>query len=62
MPQPEVINKLAAKVHVGYDIVHNDALEIVDPRGRIRKFYPQADVVSNARLLGAIKALLPPNS
>lgn len=57
-PQPEVVNKVAAKAKVDYDIVHNDALEIVDPKGRIRKFYPQADVVSNARLLTAIKSLL----
>ena len=57
-PQPEVVNKLADQAHVGYDIVHNDALEIVDPQGRIRKFYPQADVVSNARLLRAVRALL----
>jgi len=61
-PQPEVVNKLADKAHVGYDIVHNDALEIVDPKGRIRKFYPQADVVSNSRLITAIKSLLPSGS
>lgn len=59
-PQPEVVNKVAAGANVDYDIVHNDALEIVDPQGRIRKFYPEADVVSNSRLLSAIKALLPP--
>jgi len=58
-PQPEVVNKLAAEANIDYDIVHNDALEIVDTQGRIRKFYPQADVVSNARLMKAIKALLP---
>jgi protein SCO1/2 len=58
-PQPEVVNALAAKAGVAYDIVHNDALEIVDPQGRIRRFYPQADVVSTARLMKAIKALLP---
>jgi protein SCO1 len=61
-PQPEVLNKIAARAHVDYDIVHNDALEIVDPQGRIRKFYPQADVVSTARLLHVIKSLLPSGS
>ena len=61
-PQPEVVNELAAQANVKYDIVHNDALEIVDPQGRIRKLYSQADVVSTARLLSAIKSLLPPRS
>ena len=51
-PQPEVINPLAAATNVGYDIVHNDAVEIVDPRGRIRQVYTQADVVSNGQMLG----------
>ena len=58
-PQPEVVNKLAAEASIDYDILHNDALEIVDTQGRIRKFYPQADVVSNTRLMKAIKDLLP---
>jgi protein SCO1/2 len=61
-PQPEVVNPLAARAHVDYDIVHNDALEIVDAKGRIRRVYEQADVVSNARLLRDIEALLPPAS
>jgi protein SCO1 len=61
-PQPEVVNPLAVQAHVAYDIVHNDALEIVDGKGRIRKVYEQADVVSNARLLRDIRALLPPIS
>lgn len=61
-PQPEVVNSLAARAHVGYDIVHNDALEIVDRQGRIRKVYTQADVVSNQRLLEVIESLLPRRS
>ncbi|HVC10601.1 MAG TPA: SCO family protein [Burkholderiales bacterium] len=61
-PQPEVINALAAETNVGYDIVHNDAVDIVDPQGRIREVYTQADVVSNGRMLGVIKALLRPKS
>jgi len=59
-PQPEVVNKLAAKMKPAYDITHNDGLAIVDPEGRIRKFYTQADVVSNERLFVVIKALLAP--
>ena len=61
-PQPEVVNPLADKAHVGYDIVHNDGLVIVDPQGRIRAFYTQGDVVSNDHLFSVIKALLPPGS
>ncbi len=61
-PQPEVVNALAAKAQVGYDIAHNDGLAIVDPQGRIRKFYTQADVVSNERLFAVIQALLGPRS
>jgi cytochrome oxidase Cu insertion factor (SCO1/SenC/PrrC family) len=57
-PQPEVVNRLADRAHAGYDIVHNDALAIVDPQGRIRAFYTQGDVVSNDRLLSVVKALL----
>jgi cytochrome oxidase Cu insertion factor (SCO1/SenC/PrrC family) len=61
-PQPEVVNALAAKAQVGYDITHNDGLAIVDPQGHIRRYYTQADVVSNERLFGVIKALLGPRS
>ncbi|HVB47973.1 MAG TPA: SCO family protein [Burkholderiales bacterium] len=61
-PQPEVVNALAAQAHVGYDITHNDGLAIVDQQGRIRKFYTQADVVSNEQLFKDIQALLPRGS
>lgn len=57
-PQPDVVNPLATKAHVNYDISHNDGLVLVDPQGRIRKIYAQADVVSNRTLLKAIKQLL----
>lgn len=57
-PQPEVANALAAKAKPSYDIIHNDTLEIVDPRGNIRKIYNQADVVPNSELFGVIKQLL----
>lgn len=57
-PQPEVDNPLAKAAHVDYDISHNDALVLVDPQGRIRKIYDQADVVSNGRLLAAVRRLI----
>jgi len=58
-PSPEVSNKLADKVNPDYDIAHNDALAIVDTKGRIRKIYDDADHVSNQRLLHVIDQLLP---
>ncbi|MGA7801353.1 MAG: SCO family protein [Gammaproteobacteria bacterium] len=57
-PQPEVVNPLAQQAHVGYDVTHNDGLILVDPHGRVRAIYDQADVVSNRRLLKAIEPLL----
>ena len=49
-PQLAVSNPLAAKVKPGFDISHNDAIEIVDAKGRIRKIYDDADVVPNEQL------------
>ncbi len=60
-PQPVVVNRMAQKAHVNYDVTHNDALMLVDGNGNIRKIYDQADVLSNRRLLKAIKALVGPN-
>ncbi|MGA8261285.1 MAG: SCO family protein [Arenicellales bacterium] len=57
-PQPEVVNELARKAHVGYDITHNDGLIIVDPQGRIRRIFDSADTVSGRRLLETVKSLL----
>lgn len=62
LPQPEAVNPLAAHANVDYDVVHNDLLALVDAHGRIRKLYPDADVVSEQRLLRAIQTLLPPAS
>lgn len=56
--QPEVANKLAAQSHVNYDIVHDDVLEVVDQRGRIRKVYENADTVSSQQLLAAVGSLI----
>ncbi|MDP2481066.1 MAG: SCO family protein [Candidatus Palauibacterales bacterium] len=57
-PQPEVLNPLADSAAVTYDVVHNDALELVDPQGRIRRYYGEADRVSDERLVSDIRALL----
>lgn len=59
-PQPEVVNPLEKRVHPGYDVTHNDALVVVDGKGRIRKIYDQADVVSNQQLFDDLRQLLPP--
>jgi len=56
--QPEVENALARRAHVDYDIVHNDVIELVDPQGRIRKFYTSGDTVGPDRLARDVRALL----
>lgn len=56
--QPEVANKLAMDAHVNYDIVHNDVLEVVDQKGRIRKIYDDADTVDWTNLLSVIQSLV----
>jgi cytochrome oxidase Cu insertion factor (SCO1/SenC/PrrC family) len=40
-----------------YDILHNDALVVVDPQGRIRQVYDEASRVPNADLLATINRL-----
>ncbi len=57
-PQPEVENPLADSAAVTYDVVHNDALELVGPDGKIRRYYGEADRISDERLLEDIGALL----
>jgi len=57
-PQPEVRNPLAEKAGVGYDVTHNDALELVDAKGRIRLVRTQADTVSEEELLREVRKLL----
>jgi protein SCO1 len=58
MVQPEVENPLAARAHANYDIVHNDVLEVVDRRGRIRKVYDDADTVAWPDLLALVRSLV----
>jgi protein SCO1/2 len=55
--EPEVANPLASQAKPDYDILHNDALVVVDPRGRIRKVYDEASRVPNAELLVTINRL-----
>ncbi len=57
-PQLTVANPLAAKAKPGFDITHNDAIEIVDGKGRIRKIYDDADVVPNEQLWKDVSRLL----
>lgn len=56
-PQPEVANALADSAAVSYDVVHNDGLALVGPDGRIRRYYAEADRISDERLLEDIRAL-----
>ncbi|MGH6967512.1 MAG: SCO family protein [Stellaceae bacterium] len=56
--QPDVANALAARSHADYDIVHDDVLEVVDRRGRIRKIYENADTVGAQQLLAVVRSLV----
>jgi len=56
--QPEVVNHLADQAHVNYDIVHDDVLEVVDPQGRIRRIFQNADTVSAQQLLATIEKVV----
>ncbi|MBI1179692.1 MAG: redoxin domain-containing protein [Alphaproteobacteria bacterium] len=58
-PQVKVANPLADRADPGYDVGHNDALIVVDPRGRIRKIFDEADVLSNDELWAATVPLIP---
>ncbi len=59
-PQPIVANPLADKAHVDYDITHEDVMMVVDPEGRVRRIYDQADAVGKMRLFDAVRAVLAP--
>ncbi len=52
-------NPLAERAKPRYDIIHNDTIEIVDGKGRIRKIFDQGTRVSDQRLMEAILALMP---
>jgi protein SCO1/2 len=57
VPEPEVANPLAEQARPDYDVVHNDALVVVDPKGRMRVVYDEASRVPNAELLATITRL-----
>ncbi len=57
-PQPQVVNPLATKADVPYDITHEDVLMLVDQHGRVRAIYDQADAVGKFALLKAVRSLL----
>lgn len=59
VPSPQVQNRLADRMKPDYDVTHNDAIAIVDAKGRIRKIFDDADHVSNRELLDVINSLLP---
>ena len=57
-PQPIVANPLAQRADVDYDITHEDVMMIVDPQGRVRRIYDQADAVGAERLLREVRSVL----
>jgi cytochrome oxidase Cu insertion factor (SCO1/SenC/PrrC family) len=57
-PQPIVANPLADKAHVDYDITHEDVMMVVDPQGRVRRIYNQADAVGTSELLREVHRVL----
>ncbi len=57
-PPPEVRNRLAQEAKPDYDVTHNDALILVDPEGRMRRIYQDADRISNQELVNAVRHLL----
>lgn len=60
VPEPVVGNKMADEANVNYDIIHNDALVIVDTKGRIRKYFDDANRVSNDQIMDVVYQLLSP--
>lgn len=56
--QPEVANPLAKKANVDYDIAHDDVLEIIGPKGRIREIYQNADTLGSQQLVSMIRRVL----
>lgn len=57
-PQPIVVNPLADKAHVNYDITHENVLMLVDANGQVRVIHPEADAVSKWQLLHEVNAIL----
>ena len=55
---PAVSNALAAAARPDYDVTHNDSLILVDPQGRLRRVYAEADRIPDSELIADISALL----
>lgn len=60
VPEPEVSNPLAKRANVDYDIVHNDLMEVVGPRGHIRAIYPAAERVTAGEIIAITQKLYSP--
>ena len=57
-PQLSIANPLAARAKPDHDVLHNEAIEIVEPQEAIRKIYDDADVLSNQHLLRDVRTVL----
>jgi protein SCO1/2 len=57
-PAPRGPNPLAARAHVGYDVTHNDYVEIINPAGDIVAVFDQASTLTEQQLLSAIQDAL----
>lgn len=57
-PQPTLPNALAEQAHVDYDIVHNDAIEIVDPHGTIQAIFSSASATTAGQIFAAVQDAL----
>ncbi len=57
-PAPTQRNPLARQAHVDYDIQHNDFIEIVGPRGRIRQIFDSGSLADPADLVRAVRAAM----
>lgn len=60
VPEPEVSNPLAERANVDYDIVHNDLMEVLGPRGHIRAIYPAAEKVTANEIIAIAQKLYSP--
>jgi protein SCO1/2 len=57
-PQPTAPNALADRAQPGYDIVHNDVVQIVDGHGRIRDMIGNGTVPSPDEIVAAVRRAL----
>lgn len=55
-PQPSAPNAVADRVGPDYDVVHNDVVEIVDARGRVRTLLSGGSVPTPEQIVEAVRA------